>query len=454
MITTTLHYDGLGRLTDVWGYSRPTTSAANDIYSYAVSDSAPTVVTTQTLNDEGGYLTSTTLYDALLRVRQTQDPTPQGGILVTDHFYDSRGWEWKTNTNWWDSTASPGSSILTIPDSQVPDQTVTAFDGLGRPDLVTSYDDSAVKSTAYTAYYGDRVTTVPPTGGTPTSTVTDALGRTTELDSYTSPPTVTTSTSGGSTTVSITGGTTQATDYSYNHRGWLSGITDAATGEDWSSGYNLLGEVTSTTDPNSGTTTNDLRPQRQPDQRHRRRRAHHHLHLRRAEPQDRRIRRALHLLAPARLVGVRQLQQRLRGHRPDRAADHRDLLLRRQRLHHPAKGLQRLRRVARRDRHPARRARAPWPAPTPSPTPTPPPPGCPATTPTPPPPAAGRCPPRPSATDLPGRLRPAQRDGRQHQLPTCRTSPTPRSPRWPRRKSAPPPTTPTSPTPTTRTPAT
>ena len=144
------------------------------------------MVTTQTLDDEGGYLTSTTLYDALLRVRQTQDPTPQGGILVTDHFYNSDGWEWKTNTNWWDSTASPGSSILTIPDSQVPDQTVTAYDGLGRPTVVTSYDDSAVKSTAYTAYYGDRVTTVPPTGGTPTSTVTDALGRTTELDSYTS----------------------------------------------------------------------------------------------------------------------------------------------------------------------------------------------------------------------------------------------------------------------------
>ena len=259
-ITTTLHYDGLGRLIDVWGYNRPTSSAANDIFSYAVSDSAPTVVTTQKLDDAGGYVTSTTLYDALLRVRQTQYPTPQGGILVTDHFYDSDGWEWKTNHDWWDSTANPGSSILTIPDSQVPDQAVTAFDGLGRPTVVTSYDDSAVRSTAYTAYYGDRVTTIPPTGGTPTSTVTDALGRATELDSYTSSPTVSTSTSGGITTVSVTGGTTQATDYSYDHRGWLSDIKDAATGEDWSRGYNLLGQVTSTTDPNSGTTTKSYDP--------------------------------------------------------------------------------------------------------------------------------------------------------------------------------------------------
>jgi RHS repeat-associated protein len=254
-ITTTLHYNGLGWLTSVWGYNRATTSPANDIFSYAVSNSAPTVVTTQKLNDESGYVTSTVLFDALLRVRQTQVPTPQGGMLVTDDFYDSRGWQWKNNISWWDSSASPGSSIVTVPDSQVPDQTVTDFDGLGRPVLVTSYDDSQVKSTTATAYYGDRVTTVPASGGTPTSTVADALGRTTELDSYTSPPTVTTSAANNITTVSITGGTYQATDYAYNTRGELSTITDQATGEQWARGYNLLGEETSSSTPNGGTAT-------------------------------------------------------------------------------------------------------------------------------------------------------------------------------------------------------
>jgi YD repeat-containing protein len=254
-ITTTVHYDGLGRLTDVWGYNRATTAAANEIYSYAVSNSAPTVVTTQQLNNESTYITSTTLYDALLRARQTQDPAPGGGMLVTDHFYDSRGWEWKTNTNWLDAGANPGPAIVTVPDSQVPDQQVTAFDGLGRPVLVTSYDDSAVKSTTASAYYGDRVTTVPPSGGTPTSTASDALGRTTELDSYTSGPAVTTTLSGGITSVAITGGTTQATDYSYNHRGELSDMKDAATGEDWGKTYNLLGQVTGTTSPNAGATS-------------------------------------------------------------------------------------------------------------------------------------------------------------------------------------------------------
>jgi RHS repeat-associated protein len=261
-IATTLNYDGLGRLTGVWADNRPVTDPATEKFAYSVSDTAPTVVTTQTLTEASTYVTSTTLYDALLRVRQTQSPSQQGGTLVTDDFYDSRGWLWKTNTNWYDPSASPSQPacqtvnppdcIFTVPDSQVPDQDVTAFDGLGRPVLVTSYDDSQVKSTTATAYYGDRVTTVPPQGGTPTSTVTDALGRTTELDQYTSAPTVTTSVANDITTVTISGGTTQATDYSYNTRGELSQVKDASTGDTWTKTYNLLGEVTGSTDPNSG----------------------------------------------------------------------------------------------------------------------------------------------------------------------------------------------------------
>ncbi len=252
-ITTTLHYDGLGRLTGVWGYNRAATLPANQVYAYAVSATAPTVVTSQRMNDALGYVTSKTLYDALLRVRQVQVPTPQGGRLVTDSFYDTRGWTWKSNTDYWDPGSSPGASIVTVADNVVHQQAVTAFDGLGRPVLVTSYDDSAVRSTTATAYYGDRVTTVPPAGGTPASTVTDALGRTTELDQYTSRPSVTTSTAGNITTVSVSGGSSQATDYLYNHRGGQSDIRDVSTGADWSTTYNLLGQVTGKNDPDAGT---------------------------------------------------------------------------------------------------------------------------------------------------------------------------------------------------------
>jgi RHS repeat-associated protein len=268
-ITTALVYDGLGRLTGVWADGRPTTDKLPTVaYSYDVSDTEPTTVTTQRLNEEGGQITTTTLYDALLRVRQTQTPGPQPNeVLVSDNFYDTRGWLWKTNTDWlWDPQTDPvpAGSIPTTPDSDVADQHVTAFDGLGRPVLVTDNDDSSIRSQTATAYYGDRVTTVPgyvPSATPPsvdagaTSTVSDALGRNTELDRYTSPPTVATSTSDDVTTVTISGGSTQATDYGYNTRGELSNVTDAATGEQWSKTYNLPGQITGTTDPNGGTTT-------------------------------------------------------------------------------------------------------------------------------------------------------------------------------------------------------
>jgi RHS repeat-associated protein len=282
-IITTLHYDGLGRLTDVWGYSRPTTDPANEIYSYNVSNTGPSVVTTQQLNNEGGYVTSEQLYDALLRLRQTQTPTPQGGILVSDNFYDTHGWTVKTYTSWWDSAGGLSDSIVypcapgqtgctSGDDSVVPDLRLMSYDGLGRQILDTDEDDGSIRSETATAYYGDRVTTVPgvPGPGTPatnppsvitgaSSTVTDALGRTTELDKYTSAPSVAVgSSSPGNgdpvvTTVSIAGGTTQATGYSYNTRGELGTITD--NGEQWTKSYNLLGQITGTTDPDGGATS-------------------------------------------------------------------------------------------------------------------------------------------------------------------------------------------------------
>src|SRR5579863_2836765 len=263
-IKTSLQYDGLGRLTGMWDNNRqPSSTLANVAYSYAIppnppAGTAPVVVTAKWLDEENIQVTSTTLYDAMLRVRQTQYPAPNGGILINDNFYDTRGWLYKTNTNYFDPNDNPSSTVIAVPDSAAHDQHVTAFDGLGRPVLVIDCNDSSVVSATYTAYYGDRVTTVPPQGGTPTATVTDALGRTTELDQYTSAPNVPalpTACSSTATSVSISGGTTQATTYSYNHRGWLKAITDAATGQQWTKSYNLLGQVTGTTDPDGGTTT-------------------------------------------------------------------------------------------------------------------------------------------------------------------------------------------------------
>lgn len=52
--------------------------------------------------------------------------------------------------------------------------------------------------------------------------------------------------------MAITGGTYQATGYVYRTRGELSITEDASTGEEWTKTYNLLGQVTQTTERSRG----------------------------------------------------------------------------------------------------------------------------------------------------------------------------------------------------------
>ncbi|MBS2966505.1 hypothetical protein KGA66_25925 [Actinocrinis puniceicyclus] len=255
-VTSVLHYDGLGRKTAVWADNNPTTATPNAAYTYTLGTATtPTVISTATLNNEGGTYTSTALYDALLRPRETQAPTPQNGRLINETYYDTHGWTIKTNANWWDPGTTPGSDLVTIPDNQVHQQSVTSYDGLGRAVKVQSLDNAStptVDNITYTQYTGDKTITVPPAGGVATATVTDALGRTTELDQYTTAPTVTASTSNAITTVTISGGTTQATDYLFDNTGQQTDVKDAISGADWHTGYNLLGQVVSKNDPDAG----------------------------------------------------------------------------------------------------------------------------------------------------------------------------------------------------------
>ncbi|HEV3356747.1 MAG TPA: RHS repeat-associated core domain-containing protein [Pseudonocardiaceae bacterium] len=250
-IVSTEQYDTLGRLTSVWTSSRPTSSPANDTYSYAVSATGPTVVTTTTLNDESGHYSSTALFDSLLRPVQTQTPTPQGGRLVTNTVYDTRGWVVKKNNPYWDSTATPGPDLITAPDNEVPNQDRLTLDGLGRTVVDESDEYAKAISTTTTVYNGDRTTVIPPTGGTTTATVTDALGRTTALDQYTTAPTLTTPASPFTGIYSVTGGTLQATTTGYNHQGRPATLTDPA-GNTWTTSYNLLGQTIAKTDPDTG----------------------------------------------------------------------------------------------------------------------------------------------------------------------------------------------------------
>ncbi|MEU8975944.1 RHS repeat-associated core domain-containing protein [Streptomyces monashensis] len=254
-VVTTVQYDPLGRTTSAWLNSRATTSPANYTYTYTVSNSGITAVTTNKLNDSSGYQTSTALYDALLRVRQTQAPTPQGGRLVTDTFYDTRGWKSATYNGWWDSATTPNTTLVSAADlkDEVPNQDYLTYDGLGRTLTDLSEKDNVEVSRTTTVYNGDRTTVIPPAGGVTKATVTDPLGRTTELDEYTSAPTLNTPSNTFTGIWSVTGGSSQATTYGYDDHGNQNSVT--AGGSTWTSTYDLLGHVTSKNDPDAGNST-------------------------------------------------------------------------------------------------------------------------------------------------------------------------------------------------------
>ncbi|TML27444.1 MAG: RHS repeat protein [Actinobacteria bacterium] len=252
-VVTTHQYDALGRVTSVWLNSRSTSVAANYTYSYQVSNTGTTSVTTNRLTDASAYRSTITIYDGQLRVRQTQATTPVSTTsrLVTDTFYDSRGWVRAKYTNWYDANNLP-STTLVAASGAIPMQDFYTYDGLGRVVVDTSEDSGVAKSTTTTVYNGDRTTTVPPAGGVTRAVLTDPLGRMTELDEYTTAPTVSTPANTFTGTWSVSGGTTTATRYGYDGHGKQNTVTDAQNST-WTSTYNLLGEVTAKADPDAGT---------------------------------------------------------------------------------------------------------------------------------------------------------------------------------------------------------
>ena len=254
-IVTTIHHDALGRTTEAWTQSRTTATDPNVTYAYQVRNNGTWSVTSDTLNDLGGYVRTTTIYDALLRPRQTQTPTPQGGRLLTDTFYDSRGWVSHTFTNWWDPVTTPNTTLMATGPSQtnVHDMHYLTYDGLGRVVVDDSRDGTVTQSITRTVYNGDLTTVLPPTGGIATTTSVDPLGRTDEIDQYQSQPTFTAATDPFTEPSYVTGGAPSATTYGYDSHGNQATVT--ADGKTWTSVFDLQGRVVSKTDPDAGAST-------------------------------------------------------------------------------------------------------------------------------------------------------------------------------------------------------
>ncbi|WP_146259267.1 RHS repeat-associated core domain-containing protein [Streptomyces tateyamensis] len=247
--TATEQYDGLGRVTNVWTPDRSTSYSASINYTYSVNGtSAPSSVTTRTLREtlpgSTDFSWKTEIYDGLNRLRQAQATLPTGaaGRLVSDTVYDSHGWPIKTSSPYFDSTTKPNTAVFSPQDSQVPAQTWTTYDGMGRVTNSAFMSYGQPQWSTATAYPGaDRTDVTPPQGAMPASTVIDARGHTVALWQYrTSTPT------GRSTDADVT-------NYSYTRGGQPAGRTDAA-GNTWSYGYDLQGRQVSATEPDSGTT--------------------------------------------------------------------------------------------------------------------------------------------------------------------------------------------------------
>jgi RHS repeat-associated protein len=258
-VVTTQHYDALGRATSVWLHSRAATTSANFKFSYLVQKTGVTATTTQKLNDSSGYVTSTTVYDAQLRVRQTQAATPQSGRMVTDKFYDTRGWVRSANHGWWDPNTTPNTTPIQPdqvgpPPPSIPNQSFYTYDGLGRAVVHVAAKNGVEVSRTTTVHNGDRSTVIPPEGGVTKTTVTDQLGRTAQVLEYSAAPTLNTPANTFTGTFSVAGGTTVAASYGYDAHGNQHSVTDAQSNT-WTSTRNLLGQVTAKTDPDAGATT-------------------------------------------------------------------------------------------------------------------------------------------------------------------------------------------------------
>ncbi|MFF7459589.1 RHS repeat domain-containing protein [Kitasatospora sp. NPDC008115] len=245
--TATQSYDALGRLKAVWTPGRATNSTANLTFDYAVNGtSTPSAITSRALRANETYAVSTQIMDGLGRVLQTQaDPALSAyhGRLVTDTFYDSQGRVNRAFASHYDDTSGPNTVRFNAVPAQVPGQTYTVFDGMGRPVSSQFIALGVPQNTTTTSYPGaDRVDMTPPAGATATSTVTDGRGRTAELWQYRTP-----TATGNRADADVTG-------YTYTPAGQPATRVDSA-GNTWSYGYDQLGRQIRADDPDTGVST-------------------------------------------------------------------------------------------------------------------------------------------------------------------------------------------------------
>ncbi|MEU4220832.1 RHS repeat-associated core domain-containing protein [Actinoplanes sp. NPDC026623] len=250
---SSMKYDALGRLTEVWlaNQNRAAGAPPSIVYEYRPSATGPSVVTTKSLLDNGQYSVSKVLSDALLRTLESQGTGENGTVIGNDVQYDSHGWKVLTNDGY-AAAGTPSDSLLSDHLSQVsiPASTVTDYDGMGRATQSTAQHNGVETAHTRTAYAGDKTTTVPPQGGVAITETVNARGQRTQLDQYTTWPTLTGDPTSGFT---ASGGVSQSIKYTYTPGGQQATVTGPDNAV-WSYKYDLRGRQSSQSDPDTGST--------------------------------------------------------------------------------------------------------------------------------------------------------------------------------------------------------
>ncbi|MFI0411132.1 RNase A-like domain-containing protein [Actinomadura sp. 3N508] len=268
-LRTDLAYDPLGRLTKVWlpNRSKANNQDPNHEFEYRVTEGQIVAVTTKGLNVTGGQrLEQVELLDGWLRPRQVQTPG-QTGRLISDTFYDARGQVIKTYAPY-AAEGAPAPSLFGVgTPGAVETQTRTEYDGLGRKTVEKlaqgngSQPDQELWRTTYAYGGGNRVSVTPPSGGTPTTQISNARGQVVERRQYkAATPTTQISNARGQVVerrqykAATPTGDYDATTYTYAPSEELASVTDPS-GNVFTTTYDLRGRKTQTTDPDKGTTT-------------------------------------------------------------------------------------------------------------------------------------------------------------------------------------------------------
>ncbi|WP_211589064.1 FG-GAP-like repeat-containing protein, partial [Allorhizocola rhizosphaerae] len=237
--TTTGQYDTNGRLIKVWRPGHPTSGTPDAEYRYVISDTSASFVESKVLGPNGNQIASYEMFDGLLRPRQTQTVTEDGKRAITDLQYDKRGLQTKQSI-FYNDAAAPSSTLLSFADTNVERQTRYVYDAAGRRIKDQLWRNNVLHFESTTIYDGDRVSVIPPQGGTRTQDIFDARGRVIEKRQHQSSANFT--------------GPFNKTLYGYDDAGRLTTVTDPGNNT-WTYGYDLLGRKTTSIDPDAGTST-------------------------------------------------------------------------------------------------------------------------------------------------------------------------------------------------------